>query len=834
MIESNTNNIEKYSKFIFLNAPMIMGVVELLEDDIVFLTVNEMCAKFWGGTVESLSNTPAKSLGASSKHVERWLENYKIASQNNSVQTFEYPFRLAPNGKKYWVNSVISPIGKSENGNDLFSFILSDITDKKVAENKLLMQYNFQQKVIEAQEYLIKEEFDMETMLDFIAQTSKNITNADGVIIEFVNDSEIEFKRIMGQGSHLQGEKIPIQNTLTNYCRTTGEIALVHDSEQNPYISTENIKKFGVHSAIVLPLKHEKNVLGMLKIYSDKKYQFNEKDVENLRILGGIFASALFNVKMAEAKAEALHELEAQQFLLDAIITNINVGVIACNAKREVVLANKQASGLFDTLEAFKLDKNKWPEYFTVIPEGETQPLPIHKMPIYRALSGETVDNETFKVSFNSIENAEESYLKMSAKQLFDNKNNIDGAVVMFQDITELKRKENELIFAKEEAEKNASAKSDFLAMMSHEIRTPLNGVIGMAELLNDTTLNDDQKDFVETIQISAENLLYIINNILDYTKIDSGKMELECQETTLDEMAKNIFSMLKPKAQKNNISLNYVIEKNMPASIFCDKMRLTQILINLLNNAVKYTQNGSVSLMVQSEMIDNKAYIVFSVIDTGIGISEDKIDMLFKPFTQLDSSNARKYGGTGLGLAICKRLAELMNGDISVKSTFGKGTSFSLKLPLLSPQQNIITEEITPMDTPELLTEKSKTETLTAQILLVEDNLINQKLSKYIFEKLGFPLAIADNAIMAIEMLKAQDYSLVFMDIQMPEMDGVEATQIIKTNWDSNKCPKIVAMTANAMTGDREKYLAAGMDDYISKPVMVNDIKMMVEKWMV
>ncbi|MCL6258604.1 ATP-binding protein [Aquiflexum sp. TKW24L] len=403
----------------------------------------------------------------------------------------------------------------------------------------------------------------------------------------------------------------------------------------------------------------------------------------------------------------------------------------------------------------------------------------------------------------------------------------------------ERKNMERNLVKSMEAANEASIAKSEFLANMSHEIRTPLNGVIGFSDLLMKTNLDENQKGFLKSILQSGTLLLDLINDILDFSKIEAGKLELSPEWVNIKDLATDTLKIIHPTTSEKNLKLDLVLDEKLPKSVFVDSTRIKQILINLLSNAGKFTHQGQIILSVTVDGLvsqDGSLPIVFSVQDTGIGISKEKERTIFEAFAQEDNSTTRKYGGTGLGLTICSKLLELMESKLELQTALGKGSKFYFKLDMPVSEEMVISKSEQKMHGSNLTSNSKKDHgsTMVFKILLVDDNPVNMLLAKAIVKKLlpSSRVFEAFNGLEALQEYKKEKPDLIFMDIQMPEMSGYEATKEIRKIEKDVRTP-IVALTAGTVKGEHQRCLEAGMDDYLSKPVLVSDISGMIEKYL-
>lgn len=380
-------------------------------------------------------------------------------------------------------------------------------------------------------------------------------------------------------------------------------------------------------------------------------------------------------------------------------------------------------------------------------------------------------------------------------------------------------------------ANQATQAKSDFLARMSHEIRTPMNVIIGMAQIAMQNRPDDKQRNYLSRIRGAAEGLLVIINDILDFSKIEAGKMSLENRPFRLSGMLRSVWELLESKAKDKGLSLNFQVDDNVPDFLNGDSLRISQICINLCTNALKFTGQGKVELHVSlKEERENQVRLLFSVADTGIGMAPEQQKDIFEAFSQADGSTTRRFGGTGLGLAICRLLAELMNGEIWVESAIGQGSTFYFTVLVGKADEK---DEIPEREGEELFIPQDCLNGIT--LLLVEDNVLNQEIAREFLQSMGIIPSIASNGAEGLEMIKENNFDMVLMDIQMPVMSGLEAARRIRKFEQQGGIPPvpIIAMTANAMNGDREKSLEAGMNAHITKPIDIKELERTLLAWL-
>ncbi|MCP5277866.1 MAG: response regulator [Thiobacillus sp.] len=509
--------------------------------------------------------------------------------------------------------------------------------------------------------------------------------------------------------------------------------------------------------------------------------------------------------------------LEAEKQSLKVVTDTVADGLYAMDKQGLVTLLNPSAEKLLGFKESDVLGKVGHDLFHS---HAVNEHLPKHLCPIYRQVSrGEIFNGE----EVFSRQDGSHLPVEISSQPMLDH-GKVSGSVTVFRDITERKKMESALTEAKAAAENANRMKSEFLANMSHEIRTPMNGIIGLTRLVLDSDLEAEQREHLEMVRTSADTLMTIINDILDFSKIEAGRLTLERTAFRVRSTLEAALQPLFVQARQKGLEMTLDVGRDVPEVIVGDPVRLSQVLINLVGNAVKFTQQGCISVEVsQVGTRDHMARLGFGVTDTGTGIPANKQESIFESFSQADASITRKYGGTGLGLAIVRQLVRMMGGEVRVDSRPGQGSRFHFDLDFKVDGRSLQTEG-----------QADSVGYATAMhILLVEDNAVNRKLATVLLAKAGHRVSVAEDGGEALALLtQPHDYDAVLLDVQMPVMDGLQVARALRQHeaLHGGHLP-VIALTANAMVGDRERFMDAGMDDYVSKPINVGELLEALER---
>jgi signal transduction histidine kinase/HPt (histidine-containing phosphotransfer) domain-containing protein/ActR/RegA family two-component response regulator len=606
------------------------------------------------------------------------------------------------------------------------------------------------------------------------------------------------------------GPKAPEGNVIENYLELpvgtgiiglvaqTGKAEIVGDVNQDPRYIPDTFPR---GSEITVPIFSRGKVIGIIDSEHPNKYFFEDKHLSVLTTLAAVMGIKITQIRDRQTRQT---EIERQRLFYEQILNNIPADIAVFNKEHRYLFVNPQ--GIRNPeLRAWIINKND--EEYCDYRERPYSIFQERRAAFNQAIQTQ-VQTEWEESLINPSGETENYYRRMFP--VVNEQGQVDLVIGYGMNVTAIKQAQAVLQRAKQEAEENAQAKEAFLARVSHELRTPMNGIIGLTDLLLRSELSERQSQYIQLLQQSARSLVAIVNEVLDIEKIGSGKMELHPVVFPLRERMQALLDLCQEPANLRGLELKLHVEDGLSDCYRGDINRISQIIGNLLSNALKFTDQGSIELKVHC--IDNQT-LCFKIIDTGIGIDAESIDRIFEPFVQAASSGQSPRAGTGLGLTICKELANLMGGAIRVQSTLGTGSSFSLCLPL---------EAVLEADTvPQALNDNTESGNLIGKrVLLVEDVALNRFLVEAMTAEWGIELEMAENGAEGLKKVRQATYDLVLMDVQMPVMDGVQATRVIRQLIDSSIASiPIVALSANAFDSDRRSYLEAGMNDTLSKP---------------
>lgn len=748
------------------------SIVMIVNKDGIIQYANETACRYSKYSQKELINQNISIL-RSGYHTDEYFNS--LWSILNKGQVWKGELRnKAKDGTFYWVDMVVVPFMNEKGELVKYVSLSRDITDKKFI-------------------------FEENQRLSFVARGIQDgvlITDPEGVI-QWINHpyeliSEYSLQEVMGKKMSETISTTITNPEFINQVRSElfktftyqGEIKNITKSGREYYLNVN-----------IQPIYNEYNQLIHFVAFAA---DITEKKQKEIQIL------ALIEDQKATFDGVGLSIIHTD---INGIIQRVNPAALELlEYTAEELVGKMDCSPFYDVKEMEERTKELSLEL------GYTIKLGMETVVIKSKLSGKPHSSEWTYVtkSGNKIP------VWLTVTCIKNEQGEITGYIRVAENYTTKKEAEKELLHAKLMAEEAVLAKDSFLANMSHEIRTPLNAIIGFTELLSQSKLDPIQTEYLSNIHIAGDNLLLIINDILDLSKIESGKLEIESYPFNLTEILRHVHHLLKVKAEEKKLDFSLYLDADLPEMIEGDRGRLNQILMNLAGNAIKFTHEGDVSIQVKKlEETSTNVTLRFSVKDTGIGMSEEVLERIFERFTQAESSTTRKFGGTGLGLSISKQLVELQHGEIHVKSKQGIGSEFYF---ILTYKKSNHVENKQNTDLNRLGSKKRQ-----VRILLCEDNVMNQKLAEMVIKHFGFDIKIANHGQMGIELVKKENFDLILMDLQMPIMDGYQATSIIRKNL-NNSIP-IIAMTAHSLVGEKQKCLEIGMNGYISKPFKQSEL---------
>lgn len=684
----------------------------------------------------------------------------------------------------------------------------------------------------------------------YSSQEILKILNLSRLFNQFEDEQLMDLISISRVDSFEKGDKILVEATENDrvYILLEGQIVVYAEDEFILALQRQG-DIFGEMSVITKSLTtatvYADSAVHVFTISSKDIYESGEHALRSMifKIFLDILTEKLTlttnKVKGFQATSEELNikkqELVQKTVILQSVLGSMSDGVVVTDANGELLHVNEAFTQMISR-NTVPHSFNDWPKELGFYHIDKETLYQVEELPMLRLLHKHAVDSEEIYVKNKKLNDG--IWLLASGSLLkSEDDSDYEGAVVVFRDYTKKKLEEEALIEAKEQAEAVAKSKSNFLSVISHELRTPLNGIIGMSDLIKTTELSSEQKEYFDTICESSDNLLTIIQNILIFNNLESGNFKLKSEPYLIKVLIDKVIKKYALVAQQKDVIINLTFDQQLNIPIMGDKVLISQALEHLVSNAVKFTKQGSVTVSVKSEQRDHQiVHILLKVKDTGIGISKVDQEDLFKAFSQVDVSFNRENEGIGMGLVITKKIFEYIGGNIKIASQEGVGTTF-----LINFKQKIADSTATGSNKKGLngdLSDKKRQQKdkvlveNSKKILVAEDNKVNQKLITRVLNKLGYEAVIANNGKEAVDIFEKQAFQIILMDIQMPEMDGLEATKQILAGFDGDPAPKIIALTANITDGVKEECLKIGMCDFMSKPLRMDKLSVTLKKY--
>ena len=792
--------------------------------------VNEGFTRLTGFTPEELlGKTPGSVLqgrGTDPETVRRIRERLR-QGEGFSEEILNY----SKDGRSYWLSIEAQPIHDDAGRLTNFMAIETDITARRAAQHSLAMKLEVSRVLAESNNLTTAWPQILQAVCEQLGWQVGMLWRRVGERLRFVDVWHPAAVSVPEFVSASRTMEFAREVGLPGRVWVTGKPLWIPDVLQEANFPRSPVAaKAGLHGAFAFPVLVRGEVWGVLEFFSRSIEESDDGLLQTIAAVGKQIGEFIVRREVEEALRET-------SMLQHAILEGASYSIISTAPDGIIRTFNSSAERMLGYTSEEVVGK------VTLSILHDLNEVAARAAELTREL-GRTVEPgfEAFvaKAELGKPDEREWTYIRkdgsrfpvlLSVTALFDERGKVTGYLGVASDITERKRAASELLQAKEAAEVANRAKSDFLAVMSHEIRTPMNAVLGMTNLLLETPLDPKQTELARTVALSGEALIEIINDILDFSKVETGgQFQLEEEVFSLHRLVDDVVLLLRPRAEASGIALTAEVNPGIPDTLESDDGRLRQVLVNLVGNAIKFTDQGGVAVRVQGRRAEaDRVHLRFEVQDTGIGMTPANIARLFQPFTQVDSSASRRRGGTGLGLAISKHIVELMGGRIGVESTPGQGSLFWFELDVPIAETPATRSEGFDSEAPAATEQFAAASSSTAldhplRILVAEDHDTNRRLAMFMLEGLGYRADFAGNGLEAVEAWEQFDHDVILMDCQMPEMDGLEATREIRRretarNPLSPKRVRVIALTANALKGDRERCLAAGMDGYISKP---------------